>query len=206
VRTPDFDELVGGERPADDRERERLRRVHDLLLEAGPPAELSPEVEAGPDLTIPFRVRRSRRRTWRRATALLAAALAGLAVFFGGYLVGNRGSGFDAAFVVQMRGTGEAPKASASLAVARPDAVGNWPMRVTVVGLPELPRGGYYVLYLTRNGRPIAPCGIFRTQGPATSFRANAPYRRGEIDGWIVTRQGPGQRGPGPTVLRTKRV
>ncbi len=44
--TPDFDELVEG--LDDERERARLHRVHDLLLAAGPPPELSPALAASP--------------------------------------------------------------------------------------------------------------------------------------------------------------
>ena len=50
TRPPDFDTLIGQEVAAD--ERERLRRVHELLVTAGPPAELSPELEAGPTLAM----------------------------------------------------------------------------------------------------------------------------------------------------------
>jgi hypothetical protein len=59
---PDFEELVGGD--LEPRERERLLRVHEALVAAGPPPELTP------DLAAPStRARRSRscRRT-RRAT------------------------------------------------------------------------------------------------------------------------------------------
>ena len=38
MRPPDFDELIGPEVEQD--ERARLRAVHDLLIQAGPPAEL----------------------------------------------------------------------------------------------------------------------------------------------------------------------
>ena len=38
TRTPDFDELVGVDIERD--ERDRLLRMHAVLLEAGPPAEL----------------------------------------------------------------------------------------------------------------------------------------------------------------------
>ncbi len=50
TRGPDFDDLVGTD--VEQAERERLRRVHDLLLEAGPPPELSPEIELGPTLAM----------------------------------------------------------------------------------------------------------------------------------------------------------
>ena len=42
----DFDELVGAETTG--AERERLRGVHELLVEAGPPPELPRELEEGP--------------------------------------------------------------------------------------------------------------------------------------------------------------
>ena len=74
-----FDELVGEiEDPA---ERQRLRRVHDLLLSVEAPPERSPEVDAvvvpKPEPPLP------RRR--RRALVLLAAALA-IASFGAGWL------------------------------------------------------------------------------------------------------------------------
>ena len=43
-RPPDFDELVGNVEEPD--ERERLRRVHELLVEAGPPPDLSPALSS----------------------------------------------------------------------------------------------------------------------------------------------------------------
>ena len=49
TRRPDFDDLVGQDVPPE--ERARLHRTHELLLEAGPPPELSPEMDAVPPLT-----------------------------------------------------------------------------------------------------------------------------------------------------------
>ena len=52
-----FDELVGGEPTGD--ERARLRNVHELLVEAGPPPEIPPEIASGPTLVMTLgRVRR----------------------------------------------------------------------------------------------------------------------------------------------------
>lgn len=204
MKTPDFDELVGAdETPA---ERERLRRVHELLLAAGPPEELSPALEAGHQLIgpDPFRARARRPRT-RRSLLLLAAALVVAVAFFSGYVAGNRG-GFPTQFAVQMRGTALAPDALATLQVAPKDEGGNWRMRITVKGLPQLPSGGYYVLYLTRNGKPIAPCGSFNVDAGATTVELNAPYKLKTFDGWIVTRWNAKRRAPGPVVLRTTRT
>ena len=43
---PDFHELVGGEGTPE--EQERLRRVHDLLIAAGPPPELPRRLSRAP--------------------------------------------------------------------------------------------------------------------------------------------------------------
>ena len=67
TRPPDFDDLLGPETQG--AERERLRRVHELLVEAGPPPEIAPEIES-PTLGMTL-ARRPRRRL--RGAALLAA-------------------------------------------------------------------------------------------------------------------------------------
>ena len=45
--SPKFQDLVGEGLPPT--ERERLERVHEMLIEAGPPPELPPELEEVPD-------------------------------------------------------------------------------------------------------------------------------------------------------------
>src|SRR2546430_1740558 len=72
-------------------ERERLQRAHEMLLEAGPPPELSDKLEAGP--TLALTLSKPRRVARPRALLLLAAALAILVVFFAGYGVGNHRKG-----------------------------------------------------------------------------------------------------------------
>jgi hypothetical protein len=201
TRTPDFDELVGPEvSPA---ERARLRNVHDLLLQAGPPAELSPEIEAGPTLAMTVQRAKPRRR---HRVALLAAALAIFGVvFLGGYIVGNGGgNGLDAGKTLSLVGTKEAPSALASLRIQPVDEAGNWPMQISVTGLPKLPPHGYYTVYLMRNGKPWAPCGYFIVKGAnhGTSVWLNAPYKLKPHDSWVVTRQMPGNHEAGPIVLR----
>ncbi len=86
TRPPDFDELLGADVAHD--ERERLRRVHELLVEAGPPPEVSPEIAYGPTLGTTLSRRGSGRV--RRRVLLFAAAVLVLAIaFLGGYLAGN---------------------------------------------------------------------------------------------------------------------
>ena len=198
TRTPDFDELVGD--LAEPGERRRLRRVHDLLVAAGPPPELSPGLEAGPTLGMTLG---GRRRFVQRRVALVAAAVVVLLLaFLLGYLTGNNRT--VSGRVLQLRGTAVAPSAEASLRLERVDTAGNWPMRLAALGLPKLPAGGYYEVFLVRSGKLIAPCGAFVVRNPQTgvNVQLNAPYRLRSTDSWVVTRQTPGAREPGPVVLR----
>jgi hypothetical protein len=125
------------------------------------------------------------------AALVLAAALA-LALFGTGYLVSARtgpDAGFDEDFALTMQGTPAARGATATLLVGQLDEAGNWPMEMTVRGLPQLPRGERYELLLTRDGRATVSCGTFVVDGETVVF-LNAPYRLRDYDGWIVTREG----------------
>jgi hypothetical protein len=198
VNREDFDELIGADTSGV--ERERLRRAHELLLQAGPPPELTPQLRRAPRVGV---VRVQQRRPVRqRALLLLAAALSVAVVFAAGYAVADhRGNGSTAGApkTLLLRGTSAAPLASATLEVWRSQD-GNWPMTLHVAGLPTHAR---YEVYLVRNGRPWGSCGTFRvtgSSGPLT-LRLVAPYALRKGDSWVVTRQAPGQE-PGRTVLR----
>jgi hypothetical protein len=188
TRPPDFDDLVGEDLAAG--ERARLRGVHDLLVAAGPPAELSPVLERPPSVggAVHFLPRR------RRAAVLLIAATLAAAAFGGGFLTGavTHGGSKSAVTVIPMHGTSAAPNALASISLEEIDKAGNWPMRFTVQGLPKLPRGAYYELYLTRHGHISAGCGTFNVHGGRTTVSLNAPYELRGFDGWVVTRHLPG--------------
>jgi len=201
-REPTLDELIGAETTG--AERQRLQHVHELLLEAGPPPELTPELEAGPNLKLT--VGKRRRVVKQRAMLLLAAAVALSLVFLGGYAVGdNRGSSKSAPAVsLKLTGTSALPSAAqASLEVWHGRA-GNWPMTLTAVGLPKLAPHNYYEVYLIRDGRLSGSCGTFRVTNPkrAVTVTLNSPYTLEKGDSWIVTRPGPGGVEPGKTVLR----
>lgn len=199
----DFDDLVGGA-DLDPRDEARLRRVHELLVQAGPPADLPPELErpaspAGGELIdVPYLFQR---RRGLAAVLVLAAALAGLA---GGFAFGHskaKSAAFATERVVAMHGAGDQVGV---IKVGRADTVGNWPMLVEVRGLAKQadPRA-YYELWLTRNGKPVAPCGSFRVHSKTTSVRLTVPYALGKFDGWVVTKQPANDRSVGPVVLRT---
>jgi hypothetical protein len=194
---PEFRDLLGDDLPAD--ERARLERVHDLLVEAGPPPELPPSLAQAPD-------RVEEPPTWlprRRAGAALslAAAIAVIA-FLGGYVAGFRHNSFDSTREVAMHGTSAAPRARAVIKLGDRDEAGNWPMVVTVQGLPRLPERGYYELFVKRDGFFLR-CGNFRVKAGTTSVDFTVPYTFERNDGWIVTRWHRGEEKPGPVLLTT---
>jgi hypothetical protein len=204
TRPPNFDDLVDPDLDLDPAERERLRRMHDLLVTAGPPPELTPEFEAGP--TLAMTLGRSTRRRVQRRTALLAAAVVVLLLaFLGGYIAGNGSdNGLANGRLLKLKGTKAAPAALASLRLQPVDASGNWPMRLSVRGLPKLPPKGYYEVFLVREGKIYAPCGSFvvASADSTVSVQLNAPYRLRQGDGWVVTKQLPGVRKAGAVVLK----
>jgi hypothetical protein len=202
-RVPDFEDIVGDDVPQE--ERERLHRAHELLVEAGPPAELGPDMEAVPwpeEALMPLGL--TRRAGKKRSPLLLAAtvATAGLLGFVIGQASSSTSTSFNAARVVKLTGTNLANDGRATLEIGDEDSHGNWPMVLHVTGLRSLPPGGYYDLYLSRNGKPIALCGTFNVRPGETVVRMNAAYNLKKFDGWIVTRQQPGQHKPKDVVLR----
>ena len=101
-----------------------------------------------------------------------------------------------------LKGTSAAPNARGSLAVWKPRD-GNWPMTLSVIGLPRLAHHGYYEVYLVRNGHPWGLCGTFRGAGSskALTVTLNAPYSLRAGDSWVVTRPTANGGEPGQTVL-----
>jgi hypothetical protein len=197
-RGPDFDDLVGD---VDGPEAERLRRVHDLLVTAGPPPELTPQMEAGPTLAMTLGGRG--RRPLQRRVALLAAAIAVLLIaFLGGYNPPNDRTA--SGHLLRLQGTAAAPGAQASLRIQDVDPSGNWPMELAALGLPKLPAKTYYEVFLVRNGKIDAPCGSFKVRSAteSVSVHLNAPYRLHRGDSWVVTRQHVGDPSPGTVVLK----
>ena len=180
-----FDDLVGDiDDPA---ERERLRRVHQLLLSVEAPAELHADHVHAP-VVQPQVVALPRRR--RYALALIAAAVAA-ALFGSGYLVGDRADDVKPVTVITMSCVGEGHGAAASIALLPQDASGNWPMNVLLRGLkPSKDRADYYELWLTKDGKLVDSCGRFTVHPGLTTVTLSVPYGLREYDGWVVTRRG----------------
>ena len=193
TRPPDLRELIGDDGAPD----ERLARVHELLVAAGPPAEAVPRSP---------QVGRPRRRRW--AELALAAALASLALGVG-FVAGSRGDGFEAVRTIPMHGVAPVADASAELAMAEPDASGNTALEMDVERLPQLPQGGWYELYLSKAGVIGASCGTFVVAGDETTVRLSVGYDlgawrdAGRYDGWVVTAHVPGQPRSGQRILLT---
>jgi hypothetical protein len=193
---PDFRELVG---ELESEEEARLRHVHELLVAAGPPPELPPTLLEAPSergaTVIGFPVRR------RLGTMLVLAAALAAAAFGGGYFVGHHGAGFHGeGSPIAMHGS--APGELASIELAPVDRAGNWPLLLRVEGLPRLPKGAYYELLLTRDGKLGPSCGTFRVHGGVTEVLLNAPYHVRSWDGWVVVAHRPG-RGESAPILST---
>ena len=164
--------------------RERLAAVHELLLEAGAPPELPP-ARAAPAAGAEPRLLPRRRRL---ALLALAAAL-GAALFGGGYLVGDRADDVEPSTVLALAPTERAPGARGSLALFAPDRAGNRSVELRVRGLPALPPGRTYELWLLRDGAPVA-LGVSFTVGEdgAAVVPLTSPWRLTAAHGWIVRR------------------
>lgn len=188
--TPEFDELVEGVENAE--ERARLRRVHELLQEAGPPPELSPvlasmtppEEEPADEADVAWLPPR------RLGAALVLAATLLLASFAVGYFTGNnRSSGGPHAIkvtqTIALHGEGTS---TGVVSVGQADADGNIPMLITVRGLAPLPEGDYYSLTLTKGGKPVVTCTTFNVGDRGTNtIDLVAAYDLSGFDGWAVT-------------------
>ena len=199
TRPPDLRDLIGDEGDRD----ERLARVHELLVDAGPPPDAVPRLPH-----VGGRALRARPRRRRWAELALAAALAAIALA-AGFVVGSRGDGFEPVTTIAMHGVSPVADASAELAVGEPDENGNIALEMDVRGLPQLPQGGWYELFLSKNGVIGASCGTFTTAGDETTVRLGVGYdlpawrEAGRYDGWVVTAHVPGRPGSSERILLT---
>jgi hypothetical protein len=180
----------------DPAERERLFRAHELLLAAGPPPELTAGIRQPPAPVVRLRARR------RAAGALAAAAAVAAACFAGGYELAAGGGGMKVARSATMED--RQGRALASLRIGYMQQGGNWPVEMTVRGLPQQRnRAAYYLLLLWKDGKPAGVCGAFRVDAGQTTVHFDVPYRITRGTHWVVTAMRPGERYPGTVVLTT---
>ncbi|MGH3080042.1 MAG: hypothetical protein ACRDNH_02760 [Gaiellaceae bacterium] len=185
TRRPDFDELLEG--VDDPRERERLRRVHELLLETDPPPELSPTLVTPPPASPRDLPWQRPRRVRPRAVLVVAVVVT---AFLVGYLAGNADSprqgstsGMTIVRTVELDGENGA---SGAIGVGAADETGNWPMVLTTWGLDHVSDGDYYTLKLMKDGEARVTCGTFNVSGRQTTVRMVAAYDLKRFDGWVV--------------------
>lgn len=184
TRGPDFDDLV--EPGFNELARERLRRVHDLLVTVEPLPELPSKLSAP---RVPYSVRLAPQR--RRGALLALAAAFGILAFGLGLLLGDGGQSPSPDRVIVLRGTKQARGTTASIALFDADAAGNWPLEVTVTGLVPSATGRPYELWLTKGGKLAAFCGSFRAEADgSTVVPMNAPFKLREYGAWVVVRKG----------------
>lgn len=204
TQEPDFNELIGDEGSPE--ELARLRQVHDMLLAAGPPPELSPALEHAPVVPEDSKVVQFRRRK-PVAFFAIAAAIA-VAAFAIGYAVAGRNAAFHSSFSVPMHGLGTQRAAVGEVEVGDHDSGGNYPLQMSVTGLRDLHKGGWYELLLSKHGKPTLDCGSFVVDGKETTFRLSVPYdldklhKAKKYDGWVVVRHTPGSTST-PVVMST---
>jgi hypothetical protein len=178
---PDLRELVGD--GVTEEELRELARVDAVLrMVPAPPGEVPPSLTSAVRAATPTPV-------WTRRRAAiavgLAAALSAISLGVGAWLGG--GSGFDAYETVRMKATSNAPGASALIRLGPAEKNGNWTLELETAGLADLPPGGYYVLWLAKNGEYAGTCGTFRVGPGETTVRMNASYRLAQYDEWVVT-------------------
>ena len=178
----DLRELVG-DVPGE--ELEKLERADALLRSVPPPPPSVPRSLAAAILAIPHE--RPARRRRRFAAALAFAAVLSAALFGAGYWAGGD-RGLDAEYAVAMRATEDGRGASAVIRIGgRDEATGNVTLELDVSGLPRLPEGGYYALWLAKDGEYAATCGTFSVGEGETTVSMNVSYDFERYDAWVIT-------------------
>lgn len=182
-RPPDFDELVGNDLSA--HERERLERVHHMLVAAGPPPELPQELAEAPRPEGRL-VELARRRA---RTGLVLAAAIMIAAFATGYLLGAQGEDSvpSSAPPAKQVVLGKTADRLAVVSIGERDPNGNWPMVVQVEGLDHLSGGDYYTLFMTKKGKAVATCGTFNVaENGLTTISFSVAYDPDRYDGLML--------------------
>jgi len=188
---PDLRGLIGDDVPPE--ELERLRRA-DALLRAVP----APPHEVPHSLTASVERLPTERRGWtRRRISLALASAAALGALAFGLGRWTDSEGFDARLSVPLEATENARDAAAVIRVGeRDDATGNWQLELEVSGLPKLRPGGYYALWLAKDGEYAGTCGTFSVGDGETIVRMNVSYRLRDYDAWVITARTGGEDSP----------
>jgi hypothetical protein len=186
---PDLRRLVGED--VSPEELARLRRADEALRAVGAPPPVVPKTLTEAVARVP-----TARSPWTRRRTLaglaLAAALAAGAFGLGTWVSGDE---FEAKAAIPMHPTANAPRGAHGVIELGPAdrRSGNYTLALKVSGLPKLPRGGYYVLWLAKGRRYAATCGTFNVGRGETEVYMNVSYDLTRYDAWVVTAVRPGQ-------------
>jgi hypothetical protein len=192
MREPDdLQDLVGEDLSPE--ELARLERVDSLLRSVpAPPPELPASLTRSIDTIGLERSRPTRRRLG--VAVAFAAVLAAAGFGIGHWTADN---GFEARAVVAMQPTDVAPQAAAVIQLGeRDEASGNWGLQLEISGLPKLPAGRSYHLWLAKNGKYSASCGYFNVGAETTRVELTVSYRLKDYDAWVITESGGPKEGP----------
>jgi Anti-sigma-K factor rskA len=196
---PELRDLVGDDLTPE--ELERLRRIDTLLRRVPPPPAEIPQSLTQTVAQLPLRAPSAFTRRRAGLALALAATVAALAFGVGRWTAGHE---FDTRLSVTMEPSEHAPAATALIRIGeRDDASGNWPLELDVSGLPSLPPGGYYVLWLAKDGEYAATCGTFAVGEGETEVHMTVSYRLSDYDAWVITAHSLDEEEP-PWLLRAR--
>jgi Anti-sigma-K factor rskA len=179
---PDLRELVGEELSPE--ELARLHEVDSVLRRVPAPPHDVPATLTQAVAAVPLSSRPERRL--RRLTVGLAFAAAVAAAAFA---IGRwSGNAFEVDYTVEMAPTASAPGAEADVKVGpRDEDSGNVELLVDVSGLPRLPAGEDYALWLEKDGEWAATCGYFDVGEGTTTVRLTVSYDFRDFDAWVIS-------------------
>jgi hypothetical protein len=183
-KPPDLRELVGDDLPPE--ELERLRRADALLRRVPPPPADVPQALTQAVARLPLAAPSLFTRRRAALALALAAVVAALAFGVGRWTADDDGFGTSAS--IRMEATEHAPGATGLVRLGeRDDASGNWMLELDVSGLPKLPPGQYYILWLAKNGEYAATCGTFSVGEGETTVRMTVSYRLRDYEALVIT-------------------
>ena len=135
---------------------------------------------------------------------LLGLVFGAIAIFVLGYAAGFKDTTFHTSWYMPLHSPNGAAEPVGTVQGGPLDTAKNTPLALSVRGLPVLPPGARYALFLLRPGGALFRCGDFVVGKGMTEVRLNYPGLTREPLGWVVARETP-SGGAGPTLLVARR-
>jgi hypothetical protein len=134
----------------------------------------------------------------------LGLVLVAIIVFAIGYGVGFKDTTFHTSWYMPLQSPSGAAEPVGMVQGGPLDTGGNTPLAVSVRGLPLLPAGARYALFLVGPGGTLFRCGDFVVGKGLTEVRLNFPGLVNRPFGWAVARETESGNA-GKILLRAKR-